>query len=295
MALDDPYKGSILGVAALFVLTLPAIVVAIAVARPDPPVDPWAAVADSLGVRPRVLASGHTVYVGACQVCHGPEAEGVPRLGKPLRNSSFVQTSSDDELFALVVAGRPANDLRNTTGVPMPPRGAQGISDVRLRNVVTYLRTLQDPNAPHASLHPWMIPPPKPPTPPDPTEVKRPAAGTATPAASVPTGTAAPAAAPTPAPAPAKAIPGAATFLAYCSSCHGPDGEGLPGLGKSLSESAFTKAKSDAELVAFIKTGRPLWDAENTTGLDMPPKGGNPALNDDEIDVIVTFIRAIQK
>jgi disulfide bond formation protein DsbB len=69
----------------------------------------------------------------------------------------------------------------------------------------------------------------------------------------------------------------------------------MPGLGKPLSTSAFVESKTDPELVAFIKTGRPLWDAANTTGLDMPPKGGNPALSDDEIDVIVSFIRAIQK
>ena len=125
MPLADPYKGPILGVAALFLFTLPVIVAAIVVTLPEPPVDPWAAAADSLGVTPRALASGHSVYSEACQVCHGPEAEGVARLGKPLRNSSFVQTSSDRELFDLVVAGRPVNDLRNTTGVAMPPRAAR--------------------------------------------------------------------------------------------------------------------------------------------------------------------------
>jgi mono/diheme cytochrome c family protein len=217
MPLADPYKGPTLGIVALFLFTLPAIVAAIVVTLPEPPVDPWAAAAASLGVSPHALAGGHAVYTGACQVCHGPEAEGVPRLGKPLRNSSFVQTSSDDDLFALVVAGRPVNDLRNTTGVAMPPRGAQALGDVQLRNVVSYLRTLQDPNAPHASLHPWMIPPPKPPSP-IPAEVKRPAAvaassgGTAAPATSAPT---APAPAePTPAATPARTIPGAATFVA---------------------------------------------------------------------------------
>ena len=49
----------------------------------------------------------------------------------------------------------------------------------------------------------------------------------------------------------------------------------------------------DDELLTFIKTGRPIWDAENTTGIDMPPKGGNPALNDDDIVAIIAYIRSL--
>jgi disulfide bond formation protein DsbB len=84
------------------------------------------------------------------------------------------------------------------------------------------------------------------------------------------------------------------TFVASCSACHGEDGEGVEGLGKALDTSAFVRSKSDKELTTFIKTGRPIWDAENTTGLDMPPKGGNPALTDDDLANIVSYIRVLQ-
>jgi len=46
-------------------------------------------------------------------------------------------------------------------------------------------------------------------------------------------------------------------------------------------------------LIGFIKSGRPIWDAANTTGLDMPPKGGNPALSDEDLRKIVAYIRAL--
>lgn len=69
----------------------------------------------------------------------------------------------------------------------------------------------------------------------------------------------------------------------------------MEGLGKPLKASDFIASKSDAELLTFVKSGRPVWDAENTTGIDMPPKGGNPALTDDQIADIITFIRTLQQ
>jgi len=41
--------------------------------------------------------------------------------------------------------------------------------------------------------------------------------------------------------------------------------------------------------------GRASWDENNTTGLDMPPKGGNPAITDDQLQSIVDYLRALQK
>lgn len=323
----DPYKWHARGIAALFFFTLPVIGFTIEALKPAPPVDPWAAAADSLGVTPRTLLRGHAVYTGTCTTCHGPEGDGVLRLGKPLRNSAFVQASSNDALFALIAEGRLPTDPANTTGIPMPPRGAQGLQDFQIRDVVHYLRTLQDPSAPPASLEPWLtpvVPPPvaqaAPAAAPAPTNTRSDtttgdlladAAG-APPSAMTdggpqPTGdpvvdTPAPASSSAPADEPppaqtasARSAPGATTFVSFCSACHGPDGGGLPNLGKPLNSSEFVRAKTDKELTTFIKTGRPIWDPENTTGLDMPPKGGNPALNDDQIAEIITFIRAIQQ
>ena len=80
-----------------------------------------------------------------------------------------------------------------------------------------------------------------------------------------------------------------------CIACHGPGGEGIEGLGKPFTTSTFLAEKSDAEMVEFIKTGRPSSDPLNTTGVDMPPKGGNPALTDEQILDIIAYVRTLHK
>ncbi|HEX9926533.1 MAG TPA: cytochrome c [Anaerolineae bacterium] len=91
------------------------------------------------------------------------------------------------------------------------------------------------------------------------------------------------------------AAAGQQLFTATCAACHGPGGEGVQGLGKALTTSEFTASQSDDQLVDFIKAGRDPGDPLNTTGIGMPPKGGNPALSDDDLDDIVAFIRSIQE
>ena len=86
---------------------------------------------------------------------------------------------------------------------------------------------------------------------------------------------------------------GAQVFAGTCSSCHGPDAKGLPGLGKDLTTSTFVKGLTDEQLLAFVKTGRPASDPANTTGVDMPPRGGNPALTDKDLTDAIAFIRTI--
>ncbi|NWF69717.1 MAG: c-type cytochrome [Chloroflexi bacterium] len=82
-------------------------------------------------------------------------------------------------------------------------------------------------------------------------------------------------------------------LFVLCTACHGVDARGIPGLGKDLVASEFVIALSDEELLAFIQTGRPVWDAANTTGIDMPPRGGNPAMTDDDIVAIIAYIRTL--
>jgi disulfide bond formation protein DsbB len=79
-----------------------------------------------------------------------------------------------------------------------------------------------------------------------------------------------------------------------CAGCHGADATGVTGLGKSLVGSDFIATTSDSDLATLIKTGRSSSDPANTTGIDMPPKGGNPALNDEKIDALVAYIRSLQ-
>lgn len=88
---------------------------------------------------------------------------------------------------------------------------------------------------------------------------------------------------------------GQQAFQSACVACHGPDAKGVTGLGKSLhpSDSEFVRSHSDAELVEFIKVGRQPDDPLNTTGVAMPPKGGNPAISDDDLYNIVAWIRTL--
>jgi len=104
-------------------------------------------------------------------------------------------------------------------------------------------------------------------------------------------------AAPAPKPAAPKgdAVKGKTVFEGTCISCHGPDAKGLPGLGKDLTTSTFVAGQTDEQMVKFIKTGRPATDPANTTKVDMPPKGGNPALTDADIINVIAFVRSIHQ
>jgi mono/diheme cytochrome c family protein len=84
-------------------------------------------------------------------------------------------------------------------------------------------------------------------------------------------------------------------YATTCVACHGPNGEGVTGLGKNMQTSEFIASKSDEELAAFVKQGRDISDPLNTTGVMMPPKGGNPALSDEQILDIIAFIRTIHQ
>ena len=87
---------------------------------------------------------------------------------------------------------------------------------------------------------------------------------------------------------------GAELFASACAACHGPDAKGIANLGKDLTTSEFAASLSDAELIAFIKEGRPSGDPLNTTGVEMPPKGGNPAITDAQLADIVAYVRTLQ-
>jgi mono/diheme cytochrome c family protein len=90
-------------------------------------------------------------------------------------------------------------------------------------------------------------------------------------------------------------VAGETQFQSTCAACHGTDAKGLPNLGKDLTTSEFVASQSDAELLVFVKQGRPVSDPANTTGIDMPPKGGNPALSDEQILDIIAYIRTLQE
>lgn len=82
-------------------------------------------------------------------------------------------------------------------------------------------------------------------------------------------------------------------FAATCSACHGPDAKGLPSLGKDLTISTFVKNLTDAEIIHFLTVGREPTDPLNTTGVQMPPRGGNPAFTDQDLADVAAFLRSI--
>lgn len=88
---------------------------------------------------------------------------------------------------------------------------------------------------------------------------------------------------------------GQTAYAGTCIACHGPDAKGVAGLGKDLTTSEFAKGLPDAELILFLTKGRPSADPLNTTGVDMPPRGGNPALKDQDLADIVAYVRTLEK
>ncbi|MEZ4668945.1 MAG: cytochrome c [Anaerolineae bacterium] len=94
-------------------------------------------------------------------------------------------------------------------------------------------------------------------------------------------------------PDPARVNAGANIFSGTCTACHGFNAMGIPGLGKTLIGSEFVNSKTDDELVAFLEVGRQVTDPLNTTGVMMPPKGGNPTLSNDQLMDVVLYIRSL--
>ena len=129
----------------------------------------------------------------------------------------------------------------------------------------------------------------KEPTPLPPTETPVPAAPAEV---AAPTEPAAPAEAAAPA---GDAKNGETLFNQTCIACHGPGGVGVQGLGKDMTTSTFIKDLDDAQLLEFIKKGRDASDPLNATGVAMPPKGGNPALDDAKLMDIIAYIRTLNK
>jgi len=84
-------------------------------------------------------------------------------------------------------------------------------------------------------------------------------------------------------------------FDQTCSACHGMDAKGLPKLGKDLTTSKFVSEKTNDELLTFVKQGRLPTDPLNSTGVAMPPKGGNPALNDQQLMDIISYVKQLHK
>ncbi len=92
---------------------------------------------------------------------------------------------------------------------------------------------------------------------------------------------------------PQKVAAGEKIFQSVCFACHGFNAKGIPGLGKPLIGSQFFNSHTDDEMVAFLQVGRPVTDPLNTTGVQMPPRGGNASLTDDDLRNVIAYIRSL--
>lgn len=216
---------------------------------------------------------GREVFRNVCGVCHGLAGLGMPGLGKDIVRSDFVADSNDAALVAFIERGRPIDDPLNSTKIAMPPKGGNpALTTADLQAVVAYVRGLQDPRRMPA-LAPW-APKPLVVTEADKAAALEAAGGDAELAEYIASGD--------------------KLFHTTCIACHGKAGVGIAGNGKSLQNNEFIQSLDDDKLLAFIKQGRTPTDPKNTTGIQMPPKGGNPAMSDDDILDVIAYLRTLQ-
>ncbi|MBL8746865.1 MAG: c-type cytochrome [Phycisphaerae bacterium] len=219
-------------------------------------------------------AHGRDLFAVSCAACHGAAGTGVPGLGKSLVNSWFVASLDDAELHRFLVRGRPVSDPANTTRVPMPARGGRDdFTDADIRDIVAYVRGLQDPRR-LPSLPERVAEKVSPPSADETAKWLDAAGGDAELAEYI--------------------ASGSKLYGTTCIACHGADLRGIKGNGKDLIASEFARKLDDDALLAFIKKGRDPSDPANTTGVGMPSKGGNPALSDDDLLDIIAYLRTRQ-
>ncbi|HRJ49920.1 MAG: c-type cytochrome [Phycisphaeraceae bacterium] len=213
------------------------------------------------------LVKGREVFASTCVACHGALGLGVPGLGRNLVESDFVAMQSDEQLQGFLIKGRP-----EARPVAMPPRGGRDdLTDQDLGFLVMYLRGLQDPRrmpelpALAVSTQPMVE---------QAAAALEAAGGDAELAEYIASGD--------------------RIFHTACVACHGRGGTGIAGNGKALASNSFIQSLDDDALLDFIKKGRTPTDPKNTTGIQMPPKGGNPAMSDDDILDVIAYLRTLQ-
>lgn len=90
-----------------------------------------------------------------------------------------------------------------------------------------------------------------------------------------------------------EAAVGQKIYNANCALCHGQGGVGKPALGKDLRQNDFIGGLTDDEVVEFLKEGRRANHPLNERGVDMPPRGGNPGLSDENLHQVVAYLRGL--
>lgn len=212
---------------------------------------------------------GREKFAVTCAICHGPQGTGVDGLGRNLVTSDFVARLDDAALQQFVVTGRP-----NAKPTPMPPKGGyDDLTDAEIKDIIAWVRCLQDPR--RAPELPTMIAAvPTAVTEADKSAALEAAGGDAELAGYIASGN--------------------KLFHSVCVACHGKGGVGIKGNGAALVNNTFVQSLDDDSLLAFVSKGRAPSDPQNKSGIQMPPKGGNPALSEDDLLDIISYVRTLQ-
>ena len=83
-------------------------------------------------------------------------------------------------------------------------------------------------------------------------------------------------------------------FVETCAGCHGFVGEGIAGLGLPLAISPLVIYATDAELLDFLKIGRPAEHPDNVTGVTMPASGGRTDWSDQDLMDVIAYLRQLR-
>src|SRR3954464_15920554 len=78
---------------------------------------------------------------------------------------------------------------------------------------------------------------------------------------------------------PAEIEAGGRLYLANCTGCHGPEGDGVAGI--NFSQGKFRRGTTDEDLIRIIVRGIP--------GTPMPPSG----IADNQVATIVAYLRSM--
>lgn len=231
---------------------------------------------------PKGNLTGEEVYAQVCKTCHEAGLAGAPKTGD---NAAWAPRIAQGEktLLERAIAG-----FQGKTGVMPPKGGNMDLTDDEVHRAVVYLA-----NQAGAT---WKVPAP--------TAV----AATSAPPAAV---GAAPVATP---PAPAAAVPGAASAVAPAASppaVAAAPATGAAGGGKADGKAVYDKTCQvchAAGIAGAPKLGdKAAWAPRIATGLDklhgtaikglnaMPPKGGNMALSDAEVNAAVDYMVSASK
>jgi mono/diheme cytochrome c family protein len=78
-----------------------------------------------------------------------------------------------------------------------------------------------------------------------------------------------------------------------CTVCHGPTGEGVPGLGANLTDDEWTQSDGSYEgIVQTILNG--VDPAKSTIGTAMPPKGGS-TITDEQVKAVAAYVYTLSR